>query len=93
MDLYPKAKGPKTILDLSTISTADVCEAGGLEGFRPYDLRHSMATLMLADGVHPKIISERLGHASIVLTLDTYSHVLPNMQKDATARLGAVLYG
>lgn len=72
---------------------AKVCEAAGLEGFRPYDLRHSMATLMLADGVHPKIVSERLGHASIVLTLDTYSHVLPNMQKDASARLGTVLYG
>lgn len=46
---------------------------------------------MLADGVHPKIVSERLGHASIVLTLDTYSHVLPNMPKDATARLGPSL--
>ena len=47
-------------------------------------LRHSCATLLLQAGVHPKIVSERLGHASIVLTLDTYSHVLPTMQDEAT---------
>lgn len=60
---------------------------------RMYDLRHTCATLMLLAGVNPKVVSERLGHASVVLTLDTYSHVLPNMQEDATARLAAVVYG
>lgn len=59
---------------------------------RLYDLRHTHATLLLAAGVHPKIVSERLGHASITLTLDTYSHVLPTMQKDASNRLEAILY-
>ena len=58
-----------------------------------YDLRHTCATLMLLAGVNPKIVSERLGHASVVLTLDTYSHVLPTMQEDATAKLAGVLYG
>ena len=60
---------------------------------RMYDLRHTCATLMLLAGVNPKIVSERLGHASVALTLDVYSHVLPTMQEDATAKLAAVVYG
>jgi integrase len=52
---------------------------------RFHDLRHAHATLMLSKGVHPKIVSERLGHASIGITLDTYSHVLPAMQQEAAA--------
>ena len=58
-----------------------------------YCLRHSCATLLLQAGVHPKIVSERLGHASIVLTLDTYSHVLPTMQDEATTQIQRMLYG
>jgi integrase len=52
---------------------------------RFHDLRHAHATLMLTKGVHPKIVSERLGHASIGITLDTYSHVLPSLQHEAAA--------
>jgi len=48
---------------------------------------------LLQAGVNPKIVSERLGHATIVLTLDTYSHVLPNMQQDATAQLEEMIFG
>lgn len=55
----------------------------GLPHIRFHDLRHAHATLMLSKGVHPKIVSERLGHASIGITLDTYSHVLPSMQQEA----------
>jgi integrase len=58
-----------------------------------YCLRHSCATLLLQAGIHPKIVSERLGHASIVLTLDTYSHVLPTMQDEATTQIQRMLYG
>jgi integrase len=54
---------------------------------RLYDLRHTCATLLLAAGENPKVVSERLGHATIVLTLDTYSHVLPSMQQAATEKL------
>lgn len=61
--------------------------------FRLYDLRHSCATLLLAQGEHPKVVSERLGHASVTLTLDTYSHVLPTMQQQAAERLEKVLFG
>jgi integrase len=54
-----------------------------LPRLRFHDLRHAHASLMLIQGVHPKIVSERLGHASIGITLDTYSHVLPSMQSEA----------
>jgi integrase len=50
---------------------------------RFHDLRHAHATLMLAQGVHPKVVSERLGHASVGITLDIYSHVLPTLQHEA----------
>jgi integrase len=56
-----------------------------------HDLRHTSASLMLLQGVHPKVVSERLGHASIQLTLDTYSHLMPNMQKDAAKGLDHML--
>ena len=59
---------------------------------RLYDLRHTCATLLLSAGENPKVVSERLGHASIVLTLDTYSHVLPNMQQAATTKLETLLF-
>lgn len=58
---------------------------------RFHDLRHTAATLMLRGGVHPKIVSDRLGHSTIAITLDTYSHVLPDMQRDAAAALARVL--
>ena len=54
---------------------------------RFHDLRHSAATLLLAEGVHPKIVQERLGHATIGITLDTYSHILPSMQQETAERL------
>ena len=53
---------------------------------RLHDLRHTHATLMLKAGVHPKIVSERLGHSNISITLDTYSHVLPGLQEAAAKR-------
>jgi integrase len=59
---------------------------------RLYDLRHSCATLLLAANEHPKVVSERLGHASITLTLDTYSHVLPSMQQAASDKLERLLF-
>jgi integrase len=62
-----------------------------LPPIRFHDLRHSHATHLLAAGVHPKIAQERLGHASIAITMDTYSHAMPNMQADAVAKLDAAL--
>jgi integrase len=62
-----------------------------LPAIRLYDLRHTSATLLMAAGEHPKVVQERLGHASIQLTLDTYSHVVPGMQERASERLDALL--
>ncbi len=62
----------------------------GLPDIRLYDLRHTCATLLLGAGVNPKIVSERLGHADISLTLNTYSHVLPDMQEAATEKLEGI---
>lgn len=64
-----------------------------LPEIRLYDLRHTTATLLLSAGENPKVVSERLGHASIVLTLDTYSHVLPTMQKEATNKIEKLMFG
>ncbi len=58
----------------------------GLEGVRFHDLRHAHASLMLRQGVHPKIVSERLGHSNITMTLEIYSHVLPGLQEAAALR-------
>jgi integrase len=58
---------------------------------RFHDLRHTHATLMLKAGVHPKVVAERLGHSSITMTLNTYSHVLPDMQQEAAEKLNALL--
>ncbi|MDQ3132781.1 MAG: tyrosine-type recombinase/integrase [Acidobacteriota bacterium] len=66
--------------------------AGIRTSIRLYDLRHTTATLLLQAGVNPKIVSERLGHSTIVLTLDVYSHVLPSMQENATKRLEKILF-
>jgi integrase len=57
---------------------------------RLHDLRHTHATLALSAGVHPKVVSERLGHASVMITLDTYSHAIPALQEEAAARVAAL---
>lgn len=64
-----------------------------LPRIRFHDLRHTTATLLLSARVNPKIVSEMLGHASIAITLDIYSHVLPDMQQDAATAMGQLLHG
>lgn len=75
------AKHFRSILDLA-----------GVPRMRLYDLRHSAATIALAAGVSPKVVSEQLGHASTAFTLDTYAHVLPPMQDEAATRVEALLF-
>ena len=72
--------------DAVTHAFARVIKKAGLPHLRFHDLRHTHASLMLKQGVHPKIVSERLGHASITITLDTYSHVLPGLQEAAALK-------
>ena len=66
-------------------------ERAGLPQIRFHDLRHSAATLLLSRGIHPKIISEILGHSQISITLDLYSHVVPTMQQEAKEAMEAIL--
>jgi integrase len=63
----------------------------GLPSIRLYDLRHSHVTLLMAAGEHPKVVQERLGHSTITLTLDTYTHLVPGMQELASSRLESLL--
>lgn len=65
----------------------------GLPDIRFHDLRHSAATLLLSMGVHPKVVQEILGHSEIGMTMNTYSHVLPTMQRDAMDRFNRVFEG
>lgn len=68
-----------------------VLAGASLPRIRIHDLRHTMATLMLSQGEHPKVVSERLGHATVGITLDLYSHVLPGLQAAAADRLASAL--
>ncbi|HEX8457621.1 MAG TPA: hypothetical protein VF656_10010 [Pyrinomonadaceae bacterium] len=61
--------------------------------YRLYDLRYTCATLLLRGNIHPKFVSERLGHSSITITLDVYSHCVPTMQETATEKIGNMIYG
>ncbi len=65
----------------------------GLPRIRFHDLRHTSASLLLQQGVHPKVVQERLGHASIAMTLDIYSHIVPGMQEEAVRNLEVRLFG
>jgi integrase len=60
-----------------------VLDQAGLPHMRFHDVRHSAATILLTMDVHPKVVQELLGHSSITMTMDTYSHLLPSMQKEA----------
>lgn len=62
-----------------------------LPNIRLHDLRHSCATLLLAQGVNPRVVMETLGHSQVSLTLNTYSHVLPALQREAAAKMDAIL--
>jgi len=63
-----------------------------LPAIRLHDLRHTHATLALQAGIHPKVVSERLGHATISITLDTYSHAVPAMQEEAAALIAGLVF-
>jgi integrase len=68
-----------------------VIEQEGLPNIRFHDLRHTHATILLASGVHPKVVQERLGHSQISLTLDTYSHLIPSLQEEAAQQFEEIM--
>ncbi len=63
----------------------------GVRAVTFHGLRHTHITALLADGINPKVVSERAGHANVAITLGLYGHVMPNMQADAAARVDAAL--
>jgi integrase len=68
-----------------------ILHKAGLPDIRFYDLRHTCASLLLAQGVHPRVVMEILGHSQIGLTMNTYSHVIPQLQQEAASKLDALL--
>ena len=92
-DDYVFVRSDGTLPDTHRISKVfkNIAIRAGLKPIRLHDLRHTHATLLLLAGIHPKIVSERLGHASIAITLDIYSHVLPGMQEAAAAMFDTMM--
>jgi integrase len=78
---------PVDVSNLTYRSFRPLLERAGLPRIRFHDLRHTCATILLSKGTHPKIVQEMLGHATITQTMDTYSHVLPDMQDGAVSAL------
>ena len=84
--------GPMRPRNLSKEFTR-IVERAGVRRVSFHSLRHTHASQLLNDGVHVKVVSERLGHSTISITLDIYAHTIPNMQADAAARIDAALAG
>jgi integrase len=63
----------------------------GMRRVRFHDLRHSCATLLLVQGISPRVVMEVLGHSEIALTMNAYSHVVPELQREAAQRMQAIL--
>ena len=68
-----------------------ILKTTGLPHIRFHDLRHSAATLLLAQGVSPRYISDLLGHSQVSFTMQTYAHVLPHVQRDVAAKMDEIL--
>jgi integrase len=69
----------------------DILKAAHLQPMRIHDLRHTCASLLLAQGVHPRVVMETLGHSQISITMDTYSHVMPVLGEEAAQKMNAVV--
>jgi integrase len=90
--VFPNTLGkPVERQNLQQRSFKPLLQRAGLPDIRFHDLRHSAATFLLVLGVHPKVVQERLGHTTIGTTMDIYSHVMPQMQRDAAGKLAAML--
>jgi len=89
--IFPSRKGtPMNARNLTGRSFKPILKGAGLPDIRLHDLRHTCATLMLCEGVHVKLVQELLGHATIAITLDTYSHLLPGMGDEATGAMDRI---
>jgi integrase len=91
--VFARYDGLPLKLDEVRKSLDGALKAAGLKRVRLYDLRHSCASILMASGINPKIVAERLGHTSTGITMDTYSHLSPGMQQQATDRLEEAVFG
>ena len=91
--LFTTETGAPLHPDRTTCLFRRAAKQAGVPVIRLHDLRHTHATLALSAGIHPKIVSERLGHANIAITLDTYSHCLPALCEEAASRVAALVLG
>ena len=89
--VFIRTTGEPLLPDSTTHAFKKLVMSIGIDDVWFHDLRHTHATVMLIQGVHPKVVQERLGHAKISTTLDLYSHVMPSMQRDAVERFEAAL--
>lgn len=85
--VFPNEDGTIWRPDSFTSAFVLVSRRAGLSGIRFHDLRHSHASQLLRQGVHPKIVQERLGHSGMAITMDIYSHLLPGMQEEAAHKI------
>lgn len=91
--IFPSQVGtPLTMARITRVFNRIKADAEITKHIRLYDLRHSSASFLLQANVNPKVVSERLGHSTVVLTLDVYSHVLPTMQEEATEHLEEMIF-
>jgi len=89
--VFSDKNGEPTKPDLVTRTFNRLSKEAGLPHIRLHDLRHTWATLALRNGTHPKVVQERLGHANISTTLNTYSHVTPGMQAEAAEQIAGLI--
>ena len=81
--VFSQIDGKPLLPDTISHAWVKLVKRAGLKHFRLHDGRHTHASIMLKQGIHPKIVQERLGHATISTTLDLYSHVAPGLQEAA----------
>ena len=91
--VFTDAAGLPLDPNLMTRAFKKLVTTAGLPKLTIHGLRHTHATILLEQGVNPKVVSERLGHASVATTMDIYSHVLPDMQEKAALAIDAALSG
>ena len=91
--VFARADGSMMHPDSLSKACVRLAQKAGLQGVRLYDLRHTQASLLIEQGEYPKVISERLGHASTAFTNDFYGHLMPGMEQAAAAKVDVALAG
>jgi integrase len=91
--VFARGDGTAHDVDVITHQFKSAVKRAKVKEIRFHDLRHSHASHLLAKGVHPKVVQEQLGHSSITITMDRYSHVIPSMDEEAALKVAAIVDG